>query len=264
MMKKTKMVVATVLLAGALAIAPFGRAKSQVAQDTLAQKPKTEAAAPARKDTLVKPYPVLSGFSLLPNPAARFRLGSFAYPFVVMAPKKEPAWGLQANMVSGSTGVTATAVGKNITAALMQEIGPVVAAAELSSGSSKPTLALLYTIKHDKRMLLTAAIMRSTEDCFWVLAGEGRFALDGKWDMTPSFKLALPDAGKLGGGIGLQVAHKGVRASMGSDGRAFSLDVQKVLAISIGSKTLLLLPDAFASMGKSGLQEVDVGVTIVP
>jgi hypothetical protein len=261
-MTRTKMAAAAVVLSGALALAPFGRAKAQVAQDTLMQKPKTEAAAPAEKP-LVRTYPMLSGFSLLPNPAARFRLGSFAYPFVVLAPKSEPAWGWQANLICGSTGVTATAVGKNITASLLKKIGPVVVAAEISSGSGKPTFAVLYTIKHDGKILVSAALMRNMRDGIWTLGGEGRFALGGNWDITPSFKLSASDARKVNEGLGLQVARKGTRASLGGDGRTFNLDVQQVVAIGIGNKTLLMLPDAFVSLGKGGIKEVDVGVTIV-
>ena len=263
-MARTKMAVATVLLAGALAFAPFSRAKAQVAQDTLAPKPNTEAAAPEKKDTLVKPYPVLSGFSILPNPAARFRLGTYVNPFAVFKPKEEPVWGLQANVVSGSTGVVATVVGRDITAALFQKIGPVVVAVELSSKTGKPTYAALCTIKHDSGMLISAALMRDMGNGTWTLGGEWRFALKHGWDITPSFKLSISDARQVDGGIGLQVAYKSIRASLGSDGRTFNLDVLNVFAIDIGKKTLLLLPEAFISMGKGGLVEFDVGVTIVP
>ncbi len=261
---RTKMAVAAIMLAGALAAAPLGRANAQIKPDTLAATPRIEAAAPVKKTAgIVKPYPVLSGFSLLPNPAARFRFGTFAYPFVAIAPKSEPAWGLQANIVSGSTGVTATALGKAITAAFLQKIGPVVVAVELSNGTGKLTFAAVYTIKHDSAMLVSAALMRDMGKCAWTLAGEGRFALAGGWDVTPSFNLSISDARQAAGGIGLQVAHKGTRASLGSDGRTFSLDVQKVFAIGIGKKTLLLLPDAYVSMGKNGLNMLDAGVTII-
>lgn len=261
---RTKMAVATVMLAGALIAAPFSRVKAQVAQDKLAPKPGTEATAPAKNDALVKPYPVLSGFSLLPNPAARFRFGTFVYPFVAIAPKSEPAWGLQANIVSGSTGVTATAVGKTITAALLQKIGPVVVAVELSNGTGKPAFAAVYTIKHDSGMLVSAALMRDMGNGIWMLGGEGRFAIGGGWDITPSFKLSVSDAKEVDGGLGLQVTHKRIRVSLGGDGRTFNLDMQKMFAIDIGNKTLLLLPDIFISISKNGLMEFDLGITIVP
>ena len=261
---RTKMAVAAVLLAGALAIAPFSRATAQIKPDTLAAMPKNGAAAPVKKTgEMVKPYPVLSGFSLLPNPAARFRFGTFVYPFVAIAPKSEPAWGMQANIVSGSTGVTATAAGNDITAAMLQKIGPFVVAVELSNGSGKPTFAAVYTIKHDSVMLFAAALMRDLGNGTWTLGGEGRFALGNSWEITPSFRLSVSDARQAGGGIGLQIAHKGTRASLGSDGRTFNLDLQKVFAIGIGNKTLLLLPDIFISMDKNGPKELDVGVTIV-
>jgi len=263
-MTRTKMAVATVMLAGALALAPFSRAKAQVAQDTLAQKPKTEVVAPVKEGTLVKPYPVLSGFGILPNPAARFRLGTYVNPFVVIVPKEEPAWALQANVVSGSTGVVATVVGKTITAALFQKIGPVVVAAGLSSKTGKPLFAALYTIKHDSAMLISAALMRDMGNGTWTAGGEWRFALKHGWDITPSFKMSVSDANQVDGGLGLQVAHKSIRASLGSDGRTFNLDVLNVFAIDIGKKTLLLLPEAYISMDKNGLKEFDVGVTIIP
>lgn len=268
---RTKIAVAAVILAGALAFAPFGRAKAQVAQDTLAQKQSIGAAAPGKKPlALVKPYPVLSGFGILPNPAARFRLGTYVNPFVVFAPKEEPemglqaTWGLQANVVSGSRGMVATIVGKDITAAIFQKIGPVVVAAGLSGKTGKPTYAFLYTIKHDSAMLIAAALMRDMGNGAWTAGGEWRVRLNKNSDITPSFKLVFPDGGKIGGGMGLQATYKSIRASLGSDGCAFNLDVLNVFAIGIGKKTVLLLPEAFVSMGKNGLKEFDVGLTIIP
>lgn len=86
----------------------------------------------------------------------------------------------------------------------------------------------------------------------------------GKWELTPSFKLVVPDGGKLGGGIGLQAAKGTIRVAIGSDGSSFNIDLQKVIGVGIGGKTLLLLPELFVSAGKNGVELVEVGVTIVP
>ncbi len=252
---KTAATVAAIAVLGvALAIAPFRKAKAQSAPDTLFAKPKTK---------LVKPYPVLSGFSLLPNPAARFRLGTYFYPFADFAPKTEPVWGLQANMVFKSTGVTATRTSNGITAALFQKIGPLVIAAEMSSGTGKPAFGIAYEIRHDERMLATAGLMYSSADGAWTAAGEWRLAPSKEWDITPSFTLTVPDKGRMTGGLGLQAAHKGIRVAAGSNGQSFNLDLQGVVAIPIGKGTLLLLPEGFVSVGLDGLKMTEIGLTII-